>query len=300
MKILTSEEAALGAAYKVQLKEAQAKSLDWKIAHAIDLFRTYQGMALSVSFEGFYLAFSGGKDSIVLHRLAEEAGVAFAPWYNQTTIDPPELVRFIQAEYPHVGWNRPEQNLPLSIDRVDGPPTRRNRWCCSEYKEHGGDGQFKAIGVRAAESPRRASQWREIIANRNGGNILCPILYWTDTDVWDFIYDRKLKYCKLYDEGWKRLGCVGCPMSGRKGRLRDFARWPRFENLWKTGFRRYWNRWKGVPRRDGKPRWIEKFDRWEQLWSWWMEDPEPAEECVGNFNWSGGEESGEPGSYGDL
>ena len=42
---------------------------------------------------GYWLAFSGGKDSIVLHRLAEMAGVKFDAHYGLTTIDPPELVQ---------------------------------------------------------------------------------------------------------------------------------------------------------------------------------------------------------------
>ena len=46
--------------------------------------------------EGYYLAFSGGKDSITIYRLAEMAGVQFDAHYRVTTVDPPELVKFIQ------------------------------------------------------------------------------------------------------------------------------------------------------------------------------------------------------------
>ena len=50
--------------------------------------------------EGYYLAFSGGKDSIVIYDLAVRAGVKFDAHYSLTTVDPPELVHFIKAEFP--------------------------------------------------------------------------------------------------------------------------------------------------------------------------------------------------------
>ena len=61
--------------------------------------------------EGYYLAFSGGKDSIVIYDLAVKAGVKFDAHYNLTTVDPPELVKFIKQEYPDVERHRPEMNM---------------------------------------------------------------------------------------------------------------------------------------------------------------------------------------------
>jgi len=277
--------------YRDMLRAAQSRPLAWQVQHSIDLLRLYEPMALELSPEGYYLAFSGGKDSVVLLRLAQMAGVAFSPWYNQTTIDPPELVRFIREQHPDVRWNRPKKNLIMCMeDGASGPPTRGNRWCCKLFKERGGDGFVKAIGVRAAESPRRATQWREIVAHRGGkGHIVCPILYWSDDHVWAFIRQEKIPYCSLYDEGFTRLGCIGCPMSGPKGAARDFARWPGFERLWKIGFQRYWARWKGVPRLDGKPRWIERMGSWEELWAWWISRKGQREndQCQMTMNFSG-------------
>ena len=90
--------------------------------------------------EGYYLAFSGGKDSITIKRLADMSGVRHDAHYSVTTIDPPELVYFIRKEYPDVIWERP--NEPF-IKRVsyNGLPTRQRRWCCHEYKENGGNGR---------------------------------------------------------------------------------------------------------------------------------------------------------------
>ena len=48
----------------------------------------------------YWLAFSGGKDSCVILELAKMAGGRFEAHYNCTSVDPPELVRFIKREQP--------------------------------------------------------------------------------------------------------------------------------------------------------------------------------------------------------
>lgn len=63
--------------------------------------------------EGYYLAFSGGKDSVVIYDLAVKAGVRFDAHYNLTTVDPPELVKFIKQQYPEVERHRPKENMWL-------------------------------------------------------------------------------------------------------------------------------------------------------------------------------------------
>ena len=254
-----------------------AEPLDRKIEVALALIREYEPMALELSPDGYYVAFSGGKDSIVMERLFKLAGVKYRAWYNNVTIDPPELVQFIKREYPDVRWNNPKEGNLTSrmVKESQGPPTRIARWCCEIYKEQGGDGVMKAIGVRAQESPRRKGAWTTITVNRRGGIYICPILFWTEDDVWEFIQRQGMPYCSIYDEFdgngklmFKRLGCVGCPMAGPAGQARDFKRWPKYEQMWRRGFAAYWKAWKGVPRRDGGARWIEKFDNVDQLWAW--------------------------------
>ena len=249
-----------------------AEPLDRKIDKAIALIREYEPMALDLSPDGYYVAFSGGKDSIVMERLFKMAGVKYQAWYNNVTIDPPELVQFIKRGYPEVRWNNPKCGNLTSrmVKESQGPPTRLARWCCELYKEQGGDGLLKAIGVRADESPRRKGAWTTITTNKRGEIFICPILHWTEVDVWEFILVKEnIPYCELYDQGFRRLGCVGCPMSGPLGQARDFKRWPKYEQMWRRGFDAYWKAWKGVPRRDGGDRWIEKFDNVDQLWVWW-------------------------------
>ena len=85
--------------------------LTHKIEHSIQLIRKAEPTALRYRAEGFYLAFSGGKDSQVLLRLTQMAGVAFTPQYNLTTLDAPENVRFIKEHYPMVEIVRPQRTF---------------------------------------------------------------------------------------------------------------------------------------------------------------------------------------------
>jgi len=256
-------EAMYQAALRVPLEE--------KIKIAILTIQTFENQALSLSDDGFYVCFSGGKDSIVMAKLFEMAGVKYNLNYSNVTIDPPELVRFIKDKYPQAIWHSVGKHLTSYMaDKSCGPPTRLIRWCCEVYKEQGGNGKFKAIGVRAAESPRRKGLWKTLNNNNNGGLIFCPIVYWTDSDVWAFIRQHEMEYCSLYDEGFTRLGCVGCPMSGPTGMTRDFKRWPKYEMLWKRGFKRYFDKYKGVPKNRGGDRAIEKFPTVDDLWNWWV------------------------------
>lgn len=65
-----------------------------------------------------------------------------------------------------------------------------------------------------------------------------PIIDWTDGEVWEFIKDYNIPYCTLYDEGFKRLGCIGCPMGSKEQRLREFERWPKYKHLYMLAFQK--------------------------------------------------------------
>ena len=66
-----------------------------------------------------------------------------------------------------------------------------------------------------------------------------PIIDWEEEDVWEFIKEvAKVPYCELYDQGYTRLGCIGCPLQGREGMLADFERYPRYKNLYIMAFDR--------------------------------------------------------------
>jgi phosphoadenosine phosphosulfate reductase len=244
-------------------------NLDAMVDRSIGLLQLHQPKG-----KPYHGCFSGGKDSIVIKELARLAAVDIEWHYNMTTIDPPELVRFIRREHPDVIWDKPKHGNFFNVMVKKGFPTRRTRWCCKEYKEsRSPKGAVLVMGVRAAESPRRAKTWQPVTMHRRAKAwSVAPILDWRDDHVWSFIRSRGLPYCELYDEGFTRLGCIGCPMAG-PGRVAQFTRWPRFERNWKRAFRLIWERRAGTKQRDGRE-WFgsARFETWEQMWNWWLND----------------------------
>lgn len=123
-------------------------SLSDKIAMSIKRLRQFEPP------EGYYLAFSGGKDSVVIKRLAQMAGVKFDAHYNVTSVDPPELVRFILDKHKDVSFDIPHdaEGKPVTmwnlIPRKCTPPTQLVRYCCAELKERSGGNRWVVTGVR--------------------------------------------------------------------------------------------------------------------------------------------------------
>lgn len=143
-------------------------SFQKKIAHSIDLLRKAERLAKSYDKEnGYYLAFSGGKDSQCLYHMAKLAGVQFQAHMNFTSVDPPEVIRFVRKQYPDVLLAKPHDSIYNVAIRKKILPTRRVRWCCEEYKEMAGAGKVTLIGIRKAESARRAKRNEVEINNRS-------------------------------------------------------------------------------------------------------------------------------------
>lgn len=152
------------------------------------------------------------------------------------------------------------------IPQKSMPPTRLARYCCSVLKETAGKGRFIATGVRRAESTKRASRESfEIIGSRKQYGVLLnddevflqdntekrmmfetcrvkakrtvnPIIDWTDDDVWDYIAAENIDINPKYSEGYKRVGCIGCPLSGKCNRLREFEEYPTYKRAYIRAF----------------------------------------------------------------
>lgn len=71
---------------------------------------------------------------------------------------------------------------------------------------------------------------------KNHTTLINPIIDWTTDEVWEFLKEYEIPYCCLYDEGFRRLGCIGCPMGSKEQRLREFERWPKYYNLYMIAF----------------------------------------------------------------
>jgi len=139
-----------------------------KVETAIERLRNFAELFPASAEKGFFLAFSGGKDSCVCKALCDMAGVKYDAHYSVTTVDPPELTRFIKYNHPDVIWDKHYYDkdglfvkkgqqitmLNLIPEKVM-PPTRIVRYCCQCLKETSGDGRLTITGVRKAESANR-------------------------------------------------------------------------------------------------------------------------------------------------
>ena len=282
-----------------------------KVETAIKRIKTFEPE------EGYYLAFSGGKDSVVIKALADMAGVKYDAHYNVTSVDPPELVQFVKS-FPDVEFNRPTYSDTFKHEHMRGkqitmwnlipykvtPPIRITRYCCFWLKEHGGEGRFVITGVRKSESVRRAqsrsglelgdtergererldpdnpSQELTHICPTKAQRILNPIIDWTTEEVWEFIHKYNVPYCELYDKGYTRLGCIGCCMSNKAGE--ELEKYPKIKQAYMRAFERMLKRRK---ERGLETRWQNA----EEVYRWWLqwnkpdnpEDPEALEWGLG-------------------
>lgn len=235
------------------------KSWDVSVERVISAYRFSQNLGMGK----LYVAFSGGKDSVAVYGVcklaAERLGMSVLDmcdfYYHITNVDPPELVMFIKKEFPFVVRDLPKKTMWQLIMQKKIAPTRIVRYCCSELKERGGKGRFCVTGVRWAESTRRRATrgiFEDVGRTKAEGRILfenndedrrelehcipkqkyiCnPIVDWSEETVWRFIREQGLPYCSLYDEGFRRLGCIGCPMASKKEKLRSFKRWPKYRD----------------------------------------------------------------------
>jgi phosphoadenosine phosphosulfate reductase len=187
--------------------------------------------------EGYHLAFSGGKDSIVTEHLASRANVRYTSHFGMTTIDPPEILKFIKQHYPNVVMHRPEHSMfKLISDVKHSLPLRGSRFCCEYLKEYLGAGEVVMQGIRWEESNKRKQ--REIFEvdtreyRLHFKMYLNPIIDWLTIDIWDYIDHHGLPYPEAYDNGSHRLGCVGCPVQQAPAHRKDLEMYPRFKNMY--------------------------------------------------------------------
>ena len=251
-----------------------------KVAEAIQRLKSFEPE------DGYYVAFGGGKDSIVVLDLVKRSGVKYDAHYTITSVDPPELIRYIRKHHPDVAMDFPRDKngkvvtMWNLIPKHTIPPTRQARYCCAEIKEVNGKGRVTVTGVRWDESIRRKklhgvaninTSSKKIIEdalatnpsaklNDRGGLIMnddndesrrivenCyrtrkvmvnPIVDWTDEEVWEYIHQKNLPYCELYDQGYTRIGCIGCPLAGAEKMKRDFERYPKYRDNYIRAFER--------------------------------------------------------------
>nr|DAP22202.1 MAG TPA: phosphoadenosine-phosphosulfate reductase [Caudoviricetes sp.] len=271
---------------------------------AIERLKMASDMSLRLYKQPLVITYSGGKDSDVLLHLAGKAGIPYEALHSLTTADAPETVRhvldtFRRLELAGITCNIDTHKQPDGtnitmwnlIPRKLMPPTRLVRYCCAELKETGGRGRWIATGVRWAESQKRKSRGvmealhkdkskkltlmsdndesRMMMENcqLKGKRVINPIIDWQESDVLNYCTAEKICMNPLYACGWKRVGCIGCPMAG-KHRKTEFARYPKIKAAYIRAFDRMLERRALLGKSE-----VGKFGATgADVFHWWMED----------------------------
>ena len=201
------------------------------------------------------ISYSGGKDSDVILRLAQMAGIPHEAIYKQTT-DPPGTTAHAKAMGATI--LRPKLTFFELIEKK-GIPSRFARFCCEELKEY--KVYDRAVqGIRREESTKRADRYKEPELCRKYGKdkvrVYLPILEWSLEDVARFIDEQKIRCAPVYyDEAGnfcpsRRLGCIGCPLATGWKRREQFKQYPGLLRQWIISAKKYY---------ESKPEALEHF-----------------------------------------
>lgn len=214
-----------------------------KVAYSLKLMKAF------AEDDVVEICYSTGKDSDVILSLAKEAGIKYRAIFKNTTIDSPGAID--HAKEMNVEIVTPPASF-FKLMQKKGIPSRWRRWCCEKMKEYKIlDKQI--LGVRAAESTRRAARyveptgcrWYGAKSEKNYVQQLYPIFDWTDADVLEYITERGIKLHPHYYASSgeidvsRRVGCMCCPLQGRKKLIADFKTYPNMLKAYIINTRKY-------------------------------------------------------------
>ena len=268
---------------------------------AIERIRTASEMSLRIYGKPLVITDSGGKDSLVCRELARRSGIPYEVVHNLTTADAPETVYYVRDTFRRLEeqgipctvhkpvYKGKRITMWSLIPLKQMPPTRVQRYCCQVLKEESLKDRFIITGVRWSESVKRMNtrgvyesltsdiKKKLILMNDNdekralfesctlkGKRVCNPIIDWTNRDVWDFLRSERLKENPLYERGFFRVGCIGCPMAGKQ-RWREFRLYPAYKQAYLRAFTRMLD---AIQTRGGSTTWKGAQD----VFDWWMED----------------------------
>lgn len=265
---------------------------------AIERIRLASDMSFRFYEKPVLLCYSGGKDSDLLLQLTLAAGVPFEIQHSLTTADAPQTVNYVRKVFHELEIRGIKATINRGIYKGRTatmwslipqklmPPTRIVRYCCSILKETAGKSRHIMTGVRWAESTARKGRGmyesieqkkedRVILNNDNADfrrlhercalraeTVTNPIIDFSDAEVFAFLGDIPLN--PLYDMGFKRVGCIGCPMAGRIRHF-EFELFPAYKRLYLSAFERM------LKEREARGK-DTPWKRPEDVYRWWMDE----------------------------
>lgn len=200
----------------------------------------------------FYVAFSGGKDSVVALDLVQRAlpHNCFKVVFGDTGMEFPdtykavEKIKQICAEENIDFLQAKSKMIPENTWRVFGPPAVTMRWCCSVHKttpqimllrEILNKPDFTGMaftGVRGDESLSRSEYDGISYGGKHSGQYSChPILEWNTAELFLYMYENGLVFNETYKKGNTRAGCLVCPMSQGKHDYMKYKNYPEAVNV---------------------------------------------------------------------
>ena len=254
------------------------ESTERKLIKAIELLRKYEKLALQLNHEGYYLAFSGGKDSQLMYLIAELSDVKFKAYFSNTTNELSENIKFIRKYYKQVKFLNPKENFYKLVARK-GLPTIKMRYCCQILKEGAGAGYAVLTGERKEESLKRKKYSEVSVQSRNlkrnraisetdvvkhecikGKDKLRirPLLEFSETEVWEILKHYSIPFNPCY-ENQGRVGCILCPFAKRDQIEQHLQRYPRVKKTLLRALQTY------LAKKDGH------FESAEECFEWWLQ-----------------------------
>ena len=195
----------------------------------------------------FYVAFSGGKDSVVALDLVQRAlpHNCFKVLFGDTGMEFPdtyetvEKIKRICAEEKIEFLQAKSKLKPENTWQIFGPPAVTIRWCCSVHKTTPQIMQLREVlqkpdftgmaftGVRGDESLSRSEYDAISYGGKHSGQYSChPILEWNTAELFLYIYENGLTFNNAYKKGNTRAGCLVCPMSQGKHDYMKYKNYP--------------------------------------------------------------------------
>lgn len=99
-----------------------------------------------------------------------------------------------------------------------------------------------------------------------GSTVVNPIYEWLDNDIWDYIKQENLEVNPLYEKGYSRVGCIGCPLAPYHQRMKEFNDYPQYKTMYIKAFEKMLEKRK----EKGKP--VDMWKTGEDVFNWWIEE----------------------------